>query len=40
MAERQRYRINYHARIGDHLFAFDRKHHSLVRDTIETQAQF
>lgn len=40
MAGRQRYRINYHAHIRDHLFAIDRKHHSLIRDRIETQLSF
>lgn len=36
----ERHRIVYHSRVKKHLSAIDRKHHSPIRQTIETQLTY
>lgn len=40
MARIERHRIVYHSRVKKHLSAIDRKYHSLIRQTIETQLSY
>jgi mRNA-degrading endonuclease RelE of RelBE toxin-antitoxin system len=40
MVQAKRFRIVYHLRIKDHLYAIDRKYHSLIRQTIEQQLSY
>lgn len=36
----ERHRLVYHSRVKKHLSAIDRKYHSLIRQTIETQLSY
>lgn len=40
MVQAKRFRIIYHSRLKDHLYAIDRKYHSLIRQTIEQQLSY
>lgn len=40
MISGRRFRIVYHARLKSHLRAIDRRHHSLIREAIESQLTF
>lgn len=40
MDETKRFRIVYHSQLKSHLRAVDRKYHSLIRQTIDTQLSY
>lgn len=40
MVQARRFRIVYHSRIKDHLYAIDRKYHLVIRQTIEQQLTY